>query len=589
MSTPYRPDVSTMPATVVEALRRLRGVTDVGHTYLDNAAKPTFFSFDALNEAAEQRGRRLLAQGLKKGDRVGMVLSQPRDFVISVLGCVYVGLVPVPMYPPLSFGKLDAWAEGALRILSDAEASLLLTDGQLQNVLWQVVPKVKSLRDLMTIEKLDAITPISGELPVVSPADLCFLQYTSGSTAAPKGVMVTHGNLMANSWAIAVDGMQLVPFAETAVSWLPLYHDMGLIGFVITPLVKGMAEVFIPTLLFVKRPNIWMQVMSDYKAQHTFGPNFAYALAVRKATEAELAKWDLSHSRVYGCGAEPIHLDTMLRFEATFERCGLKKGTIMPAYGMAEATLAMSFHPPGSQVFASALHDDGPAFVSCGKTFSEHEMGVMDEEGNLLGENVDGELVHRGPSVTPGYWKNPEATAACFLPSGWLRTGDLGFVRDGNVYITGRSKDLIILNGRNHHPTTIEWAAAEVDGVRKGNVVAFSVPGQDSEELVVVAETRPEPPAETAENITRAVAEQLSLKVSAVVLLAAGQLPKTSSGKLQRNKTRQQYLAGELGKQGDRTLGSSGEKLTVAKHVAKSIWGRATHTASKLINRPPET
>ncbi len=589
MTPIVRPDVSQKPATVVDALRRLRGVTDVGHTYLDGAAKPSFFSFDALNEAAETRGRRLLGLGLKKGDRVGMVLSQPRDFVISFLGCLYAGLVPVPMYPPLSFGKLDAWADGALRILADAEASLLLTDGQLQSVLWQVVPKVKSLRDLLTVEKLDACPAIDGAMPSVVPDDLCFLQYTSGSTAAPKGVMVTHGNLMANAWAIATEGMELVPFAETAVSWLPLYHDMGLIGFVTTPLVCGMAAVFIPTLLFVKRPNIWMQVMSDYKAQHTFGPNFAYALAARKATEADLAKWDLSHGRVYGCGAEPIHLATMLRFEETFAKAGLKRGSIMPAYGMAEATLAMSFHTRGEQLFASALHDDGPAFVSCGKPFSEHDLAIMDDEGSLLGENVEGEIVHRGPSVTPGYWKHPEATAACFLPSGWLRTGDLGFKRDGNIYITGRSKDLIILNGRNHHPTTIEWAAAEVEGVRKGNVVAFSVPGDDSEELVVVAETRPDRPDNTADAIRAAVAEQLSLKVANVVLMAAGQLPKTSSGKLQRNKTRQQYLAGTLGKEGDRTLGSSGEKLTVAKHVAKSLWGRAAHTANKLVNRTPET
>ena len=604
MAKPVRPDVDARPATIVAALQRLKGVTDVGHNYLDNAGKPTFFSFDALNAATELRARRFITLGLKKGDRVGIVLAQPQDFVISFLSCLYAGLVPVPMYPPLSFGKLDAWAEGALRVLSDADASLLLTDDQLQSVLWQVVPKVKSLKDLVTVAKLDATKPFEGELPTINPDDLCFLQYTSGSTSAPKGVMVTHDNLVSNGWAIAMQGMHLKPFVETAVSWLPLYHDMGLIGFVITPLLRGMAAVFIPTLLFVKRPNIWMQTLHDFKAQHTFGPNFAFALATRKATEADVAKWDLSSVRVLGCGAEPIHADTMLAFEDKFVQAKLARGAIMPAYGMAEATLAMCFHPYGTplktftldaETFRSAGRVEQPAsdsvalsFVSCGKAFDLHGVGAMDDAGNLLAENQEGELVYRGPSITKGYWKNEAATSACFLSNGWLRTGDLGFMRDGNVYITGRCKDLIILNGKNHHPTSIEWAVAEVEGVRKGNVVAFSVPGQDSEELVVVAETKPDAPANTAEAVIHAVAEQLSLKVSAVVLLGAGQLPKTSSGKLQRRKTREQYLTGDLGKTGDRTLGSSGEKLTVARHVAKSLWGRAAHTANKLLSRTPE-
>ncbi len=599
------PDVSTRPATVVHALKRLATVTDYGHTFYDNRAQKTFLPFASLHAAAELRAKKLLAYGLKKGDRVGMVLAQPQDFVISFLGCLYAGLVPVPMYPPLSFGKLDAWADGALVILQDAEASLLLTDAQLQGVLWQVVPKVKSLKDLLTVEKLDQKAPIPTALPEPLPEDLCFLQYTSGSTSTPKGVMVTHDALISNAWVIATEGMALEPWVDTAVSWLPLYHDMGLIGFVITPMVRGAQAAFIPTLLFVKRPNIWMQVMTELKAQHSFGPNFAYALAARKATEADLAKWDLSNVKVMGCGAEPIHADTMKLFEDVMSKAGLKRGSVMPAYGMAEATLAMSFHPRGAPLLVKTLDgeefratgrvtppkDDEVVlgFVSCGKPFSGHGLAAMDADGNLLPEDQEGELAFRGPSVTAGYWKKPEATEECFRADGWLRTGDLGFVHNGDVYITGRCKDLIILNGRNHHPTSIEWAVAEVDGVRKGNVVAFSVPGEESEVLVVVAETRPEPPADTAERIVAAVAEQLSLKVSDVVLLGAGQLPKTSSGKLQRRKTREQYLSDTLGSQGDRTLGSSGEKLTVARHVARSLWGRAAHTAGKLFSRTPET
>jgi fatty-acyl-CoA synthase len=275
---------------------------------------------------------------------------------------------------------------------------------------------------------------------------------------------------------------------------------------------------------------------------------------------------------------------------------------------MAEATLAMSFAAVGEDLPVLLLDaetfrregrvvtpDDDAlslAFVSCGKPFSKHGICVIDAEGNVLGEDREGELVFSGPSLTDGYWKNPEATAEVFrtIVGGgdtiWLRTGDLGFVHDGNVFITGRSKDLIILNGRNHHPQTIEWSVAEIDGVRKGNVVAFSRPGKESEELVVVAETRADPPADLKETIIAAVADRLSLKVTDVVLLGAGQLPKTSSGKLQRRKTREQYLAGELGGEGVRTLGATGEKLTVARHLARSLLGRATHAASKVFNRP---
>jgi fatty-acyl-CoA synthase len=607
-TTPVTVDLSQAPATVVEALRRIRTVENHGCTFLDNANKPTFFSHAALYRAAEVRAQALLGLGLTRGDRVAMVLSQPQDFVITFLGALLAGVVPVPMFPPLSFGKLDAYAESAVSILEVAGARIIVTDKALSSVLWQVVPKVSTLKDLVVVESLDAGKKATGELPEITAADLAFLQFTSGSTSAPKGVMVTHKSLVANCWAIATEGMGLEVGSDVAISWLPLYHDMGLIGFVITPLMKGVDVVFIPTLSFVKRPSIWLQTLHDFKGTVTFGPNFAFALATKRASEKDLATWDLSSVRIIGSGAEPINANVMFEFVERFAQCGLKPGVPMPAYGMAEATLAMSFAAVGEDLPVLLLDaetfrregrvvtpdDDALAlpFVSCGKPFSKHGICVIDAEGNVLGEDREGELVFSGPSLTDGYWKNPEATAEVFrtIVGGgdtiWLRTGDLGFVHDGNVFITGRSKDLIILNGRNHHPQTIEWSVAEIDGVRKGNVVAFSRPGKESEELVVVAETRADPPADLKETIIAAVADRLSLKVTDVVLLGAGQLPKTSSGKLQRRKTREQYLAGELGGEGVRTLGATGEKLTVARHLARSLLGRATHAASKVFNRP---
>ncbi len=595
-------DLSQAPATIVDALSRIRGIDDCGYTFLDSANKPTLFTYARLWQAGEVRARALLGFGLNRGDRVAMVLAQPEDFVITFLGALIAGLVPVPMFPPLSFGKLDAYADSAVSILTAAGARLIVTDKPLSSVLWQVVPRVSTLKDLLLVEKLDDGKKHEGELPNIGPDDLAFLQFTSGSTSAPKGVMVTHKSLVANCWAIATEGMRLRPGVDVAVSWLPLYHDMGLIGFVITPLMKAVHVVFIPTITFVKRPNVWMQTMAAFKGTVSFGPNFAFALATKRAGEKELATWDLSSARLIGCGAEPINAAVIQEFTEKFGPCGLKPNVPMAAYGMAEATLAMSFGDrdglldvliADAEAFRSHGKVVDPAddalalsFVGCGRPFSEHALGIMDVDGNLLGEDREGEIVFRGPSLTEGYWQNTEATTEVFRTDGWLRTGDLGFLHDGEIYITGRSKDLIILNGRNHHPTAIEWSVAEIDGVRKGNVVAFSRPSHDSEELVIVAETRQDPPADLAETIKTAVADQLSLKVADVVLLAAGQLPKTSSGKLQRRKTREQYLAGALGGEGVRTLGSTGEKLTVARHLARSLFGRATHAASKVFARP---
>ena len=591
-------DPTYCPSTIVEALKRCAVYEQYGFTFLDNALKPNRYSFKQIWAASEVRARLLMARGYQRGDRVAMVLANPEDFVITFYGCLIAGLVPVPMFPPLSFGKLDSWADSAVGIMQVAGASLLITDKQLSNVLWQVMPKVKTLRDLLTVDKLADVAPSTAALPQVTATDIAFLQFTSGSTSAPKGVMVTQASLMANCFAISSEGMGLAPGSDVGVSWLPLYHDMGLIGFVITPLIAAVDIVFIPTLAFVKRPNVWMQVMHEYKATLSFGPNFAYALAGKRASPKELASWNLGNVRMLGCGAEPINALVMNEFVNTFAECGMHPGAIMPAYGMAEATLAMSFRKPleplqvltiDAEAFRASGTVAGPqddevslSFVSCGKAFREHQLGIIDTDGKLLPEGREGEIVFRGPSVTAGYYKNPVATAACFQ-DGWLRTGDLGFLQDGEVYITGRCKDLIILNGRNHHPQTIEWAVAELDGVRRGNVVAFSRPGRESEELIVVCETKTDARADIAETVKRAVSDQLSLKVTEVVTLRAGQLPKTSSGKLQRRKTREMFLSGELDGQGDRTLGASGEKLTVARHVVRSLFGRVTHMTTRAL------
>jgi acyl-CoA synthetase (AMP-forming)/AMP-acid ligase II len=561
--------------------------------FQDLKGNETRYSFVELEQNTARRAAALQAYGMQKGDRVGLIVIEPEDFVLTFLACLRVGVVPVPLYPPLSFGNLDAYADRTAKVLTSSASRLLIASGKLQNVLWAMVDRVPSMEKLVAVEKLrDAAgTPT---YPTIEPDDLAFLQYTSGSTADPKGVMVTHGSLVANSKGIITEGLRLDPANnDKGVSWLPLYHDMGLIGFVIAPICHAISCVFIPTMRFIKRPSVWLDTIHRHRGTASFAPNFAYALATRRVRDADLEKWDLSCLRVLGCGAEPIQPETMRAFTDKFSSaCNLPTTSIMPAYGMAEATLAITLKPAPEHMQTLVLDaetfsetgkvvppiEGKPAaeHVACGVPFSGHEVAVKDEQGNILPDGHEGELCHKGPSVTPGYFQNPEATAKSYR-DGWLHTGDLGFVKDGQVYVTGRIKDLIIVNGRNVHPQAVEWATAEVEGVRRGNVVAFSVPGANGEELVTVVETKlpEEEHAELTDRVRKAIQRELSLAASDIICLRPGTLPKTSSGKLQRRKTREQYLSGALGGEGARTMGSAGSKRTLAKHIARSVWTRA--------------
>jgi fatty-acyl-CoA synthase len=577
--------------TIAEAVANVgKHHPDLGFVFQDLDGKETAYTFPQVERQTATRAANLQAAGLRQGDRLGLIVIEPEDFVLTFLAAVRIGVVPVPLYPPLSFGNLDAYADRTAKVLESAGARLLVASAKLQNVLWNMVDRVPSLERLIAAERLreDAGEPV---FPTIVPEDLAFLQYTSGSTSDPKGVMVTHASLVANSRGIIKEGLQISAEAgDKGVSWLPLYHDMGLIGFVIAPICWGIPVVFIPTMRFIKRPSVWLDTIHRHRGTTSFAPNFAYALAARRVKDSDLDQWDLSCLRVLGCGAEPIQAPTMRQFTELFSaRCKMPETAIMPAYGMAEATLAITLKPSHQHLRtividaesfsetgrATAPREGKPAVehVACGVAFEGHEVAILDEHGNPLPNGFEGEICHRGPSVTPGYYGNPEATAQSWR-NGWLRTGDLGFLDDGQLYVTGRIKDLIIVNGRNVHPQAVEWAVAEVDGVRRGNVVAFSVPGELGEELVVVLETKESETGPLAEEVRRAVQRELSLTARDVVCLKTGALPKTSSGKLQRRKTREMYLRGQLGV-GDRSFGASSDTITLAKHVATSMWSRA--------------
>ena len=585
----------TVPQAVRDGGRNPGGVT-----FIYANGSETYFTFAEFAAEVDRRALQLLDSGLVKGDRLGLVLTENREFIFSFLGAMAVGVVPVPMYPPLSLGRLDGYIATAARILGAARAKALLTDRRVQSMLWSLIGRVETLDNILCVEEV-AERQVTGEpdLSAIELDDTAFLQFTSGSTSTPKGVVVTHRSLLANLHTIMKHGLQVTP-EDVAVSWLPLYHDMGLIGFVLAPMWYSVPTVYLPTTSFVRHPTLWMEAMHKYRGTLTFAPNFAYALATRRTSKAKLAELDLSCIKVLGCGAEPNHPATLQAFVDHFAPAGLKPEALLPCYGMAEATLAMTFSPlhrgmrsdridaEGYRTQGRAMPHPAPAngkpvleFVSCGRAFPEHEVCIVNEAGERLGEREVGEIVFAGGSVTAGYFDQVEATSQAFTPIG-LKTGDLGYVADGELFVTGRKKDLIILNGRNYDPQSIEWEVAEVAGIRRGNVVAFSRPTATTEELVIVAEAK----AEAFEDDVKAavkkrISETLSLSVADVVLLGSGQLPKTSSGKLQRALTRELYLADTLLAYGIRTLGGRAQALTIAKHLSLSFMARVAHGVKK--------
>ena len=594
---------------LIAAIDGSKGMVDQGFTFLDRDQKELFFSWDGLREEAKRRAAHFRSYGLKKGDRLAMVLPDGEDFVPTFLAAVWAGLVPVPLYPPLSMGKLDSYIDTLVTILNKAGPTHMATNAKVQAVLWSGLSKVSSLKGVITAEELKGPAPegISQEPAEVSDTDLAFLQFTSGSTSTPKGVSVTHGNLRANAWAIMRDGLATDSAVDHGVSWLPLYHDMGLIGFVIAPMFHKVQITFIPTMAFVRKPTLWPETISRVRGTISFAPNFAYALTAKRSKPEQLASWDLSSMRAFGCGAEPINPLTMKTFVNQFKAAKLNPQSLLPCYGMAEATLAISFIGLDEELSTDVIDQDtyqtdkraepvhesklaeGKAqeFVSCGRAFPQHEVAAFDEAGKRLTDRRIGELWVRGPSVATGYYEDVETSAKTF-GNGWLKTGDLGYLVNGNIYITGRKKDLIIINGRNYDPQRIEWLCDDLPEVRKGSSVAFSRPGTASEELIIVLESRTDNQAALKELVTQKVNEQLQLQAAEVVIAPLGSLPKTSSGKLQRSKTRQQFLDGTVGKEGNRSLGSNAEKLVLARHVAMSLLGRTQHRAKAVVAHAKE-
>ncbi|CAN5734214.1 fatty acyl-AMP ligase [soil metagenome] len=569
--------------TLVDAVKELRHKADKGFVFIRSDGSERFCSFQEIDSEASRRGAHFAEHGVEKGDRVAIIVPDPDDFVLSFLGVIYAGGVPVPMYPQLSFKNVETYHDTVAHIVNASKATLMLTTPSMRQFVDPVMPRAKTVRELITVDQISG--PAPGVLDVkLSPEDLCFLQFTSGSTSRPKGVMVTHGNLAANSEAFMIHGLGKDSSVDKGVSWLPLFHDMGLIGFVIGPLFTDIPVVFLPTANFVRAPRVWLDAIHRHRGTITYAPNFAYQLVSKRVKEKDLVGLDLSCIRIAGCGAEPIQARTLHDFEAKLKPAGFNPKAYIPSYGMAEATLAITFEKHGTgfstdTVDAKSLTlgkaeprpapapgaPDDPSvqeLVGCGRPFPGHAIAIVDEAGNRLGDRQVGQIITRGPSISQGYYEEAELTEAAFRKEAdgetWLYTGDLGYVADGNLYICGRLKDIIIVRGRNFYPSDIEWVVSELPGVRRGNVVAFGVTvdangrhvedGTGEEHIVVCAEAFQSDAAHLAEEIQKAVTDKIGLAVWKVEIVPQGSLPRTSSGKPQRRKTKQMFIDGALPK-----------------------------------------
>jgi fatty-acyl-CoA synthase len=545
-------------ATLTEALEfAATGETGVTlHSMRGEIAEA--LSYARLREQAIALAAQLLATGLTPGDRVGLVAETDGDFIRAFFACQFAGLVPAPLPLPAPLGGREAYVAQIGRMLQSAEATALL--GPTTIIGWMTAAPPQGLRFLGTVADLPEAP--AADLPAIGPDDPCYLQFSSGSTRFPTGVLVTHRALMANAQAIIRHGLQVRP-ADRAISWLPLYHDMGLVGFLLSPLACQMTVDLLPTGAFVRRPLLWLDLIGRNGATISYSPTFGYELCARRAEAAGVEGLDLSGWRIAGLGGDMIRTGPLTDFAARFAAAGFSPKAYVASYGMAEATLALSMAPldrgleaetldigrleNDSLAIAAAPSARARAFARCGPPLPDHALEVRDEDGKVLPERAVGQIFARGPSLMRGYFKQPEETAHVLSADGWLNTGDLGFLDRGEIVLTGRRKDLMIVNGRNIWPQDLEWTCeAELAAVRSGDVAAFSVPGKDEEQVVVLVQAR---------SSDAAVREALSLEVEALLrqrhsvdakvrLVGPHALPQTSSGKLSRSKARAAYLAG---------------------------------------------
>lgn len=521
-------------------------------------------TYGELDHRARACAAGLMDKGVRPGERVAIMLPTGRDFFVAFLAVMMAGAIPVPIYPPFRRSQIEEHVRRQARILRNAGASLLIADTVVRPLGVLLQGLATDLRALTSVEELSQSQSLAQYIPA-SADTVALIQYTSGSTGDPKGVVLTHANLLANIRAMG-RAMQATS-REVFVSWLPLYHDMGLIGAWLGSLYFGALAAIMPPLAFLGSPVRWLWSIHRHRATLTAGPNFAYELCLRNVRDEEIQGLDLSSLKVAVNGSEPVSPGTIAQFTERFRQYGFPAHAMSPAYGLAECAVGLAFPPLGrppliDRVQRSALTLDGwaaPAkpddrtaleFPACGHPLPGHQIRVVDESGRELPDRRQGRLEFEGPSATSGYYRNPQKTRELFHGD-WLDTGDLAYIADGDLYLTGRIKDVIIRAGRNIYPHELEEAVAGIEGIREGGVAAFSSRDEraGTDRLVVMAETSaaaPEEQERLRNSIAEAAVAVIELPPDDVVLVPPHTVPKTASGKIRRAAARDLYESGEL-------------------------------------------
>ena len=544
--------------SVADALARA-AQSRCGIRAIEHDGASLLLPYDALFRDALQIAGALHARGLASGDRVALVVPEVADFLRTFFGISAAGLVPVPLCPPAQAGDLVTFARQSQHILYASRAGAVVASASVAPLL-EDAPADRATR-ILTVDELRAGDALAEPVPV-SPDATALLQFTSGSTAAPKGVVLSHANLAANVAAITGPcGLDVKP-TDSGVSWLPLYHDMGLIGMLLSAVYSRADTTIMSPVLFLKRPTAWLEAISTYRATVSFAPNFAYELCVRRVKPSQIDALDLSSWRAAGCGAEPIRSDSLAAFAERFAGAGFRASSFLACYGLAEHSLAVTFAPNGitvDTVDADALMRRSTAapsvdesaqvvrVVSCGRAFPGHQVRIVDDEGVELPERRVGAIIARGPSVMQGYFEDPAATAET-LRDGWLHTGDIGYMAGRELFVCGRTKDLIIRQGRKYHPPDLESAIAGLPGIRPSGVVVFGISRLSApDEVVAVLEARASAAADdVVDQVRRRVLETAGLELDRVVIAPPGTIPRTTSGKVRRAETRDRLEAGTL-------------------------------------------
>ena len=519
------------------------------------------YPYAELRQDALAMARRFVAGGVKPGDRIALVAQTGPEFAALFCGAIYAGAWPVPLPLPTSFGGKESYIEQLAVQLDSSDPSMLLYPDEIGEMAHAAAERQGC--EGVSFEEFATRPTSDVALPQPHPDDICYLQYSSGSTRFPHGVAVTHRALLNNLRGHGI-GMKLVD-NDRCVSWLPWYHDMGLVGCLLSPIANQVSTDYLRTEDFARRPLAWLDLISRNEGTTlSYSPTFGYDICARRISSqsAVAERFDLSRWRLAGNGADMIRPDVMQSFVNAFAAAGFKANSFVPSYGLAEATLAVTLMPPGEGISVELVEEERlsgslrdlsrparyRAIVNCGKPVLDMQVEIRGEEGHPRGDHMIGKVWCAGPSVMHSYYRDPEATEAC-LVDGWLDTGDMGYMAGGYLFIVGRAKDMIIINGKNHWPQDIEWAVEQLPGFHQGDIAAFSVETENGEEVpAVLVHCRVSDPEERVRlhDEIREKVRSITGMNCVVELVPPRTLPRTSSGKLSRAKAKKLYLSGEI-------------------------------------------